>query len=211
MKLPGRRMMLPLTLAACVLMVWGCVEAGTGMRNAPGVQTLNKQTQKQEAQSVATATTVEAEASAVQIVEQEKIAAVKNVQTDATILALAEVEDPYALDLKPLTTPECGRCHFSVFTDIKDEGGKHQLDCTYCHEEFHTYKPGRNWADVVPACTTCHGAAHGESYMACLACHENAHAPISSMIGLDQLEPDCASATNLRGRSWCRIPARIPS
>ncbi|MDY0292376.1 MAG: hypothetical protein RBR02_08590 [Desulfuromonadaceae bacterium] len=207
MKLPGRRMMLPLTLAACVLMVWGCVEAGTGMRNAPGVQTLNKQTQKQEAQSVATATTVEAEASAVQIVEQEKIAAVKNVQTDATILALAEVEDPYALDLKPLTTPECGRCHFSVFTDIKDEGGKHQLDCTYCHEEFHTYKPGRNWADVVPACTTCHGAAHGESYMACLACHENAHAPISSMIGLDQLEPDCAKCHEPQGQELVQNPS----
>lgn len=200
-------MLLPLAMVACVLLVWGCVESGVGMRNSSGVQTLNKQTVETEAQKTTETATDESE-KAEEAAEQAKDEAVQEAQATAPTQAeMADVEDPYSLDLKPLSTPECGRCHFSVFTDIKDEGGKHQLDCTYCHEEFHTYKPGKDWAEVVPACNTCHGAAHGENYMECLTCHDNAHAPVASMIGLSQLEPDCAKCHEPQGQELAQNPS----
>ena len=207
MKMSGRRMLLPLAVIACALLVWGCVESGVGMNGAPGVQTLNKPASEPEVQKSTDETAEKAEKVVESTVEQEKENAVQEPQPALTPQEMAAVEDPYALDLKPLSTPECGRCHFSVFTDIKDEGGKHQLDCTYCHEEFHTYKPGKDWAEVVPACNTCHGTAHGESYMECLACHENAHAPVASMVELSQLEPDCAKCHEPQGQELAQNPS----
>lgn len=207
MKLSGRRMVLPIAMVACVLLVWGCVESGVGMRSTPGVQTLNKPVPESEASNSAEAATDKAEEVVEESVEEEEDAAEPQAQATPTMQEMATVEDPYSLDLEPLTTPECGRCHFSVFTDIKDDGGMHRLDCTYCHEEFHTYKPGKDWAEVVPACNTCHGAAHGESYMECLACHENAHAPVESMIGLSKLEPDCAKCHEPQGQELEQNPS----
>ncbi|MBN1930613.1 MAG: hypothetical protein JW786_03270 [Desulfobacterales bacterium] len=107
-------------------------------------------------------------------------------------VAVGKAENVYKLDIKALDTVDCARCHYSVFTDIKDNGGKHQLECRKCHERFHTYKPGTPWEDVVPKCTTCHGEIHGKDFLDCMACHTDAHMPISTMINIEALSKDCA-------------------
>ncbi|NWF75660.1 MAG: cytochrome C [Nitrospirae bacterium] len=96
--------------------------------------------------------------------------------------AKAEPVSPYAMEIKPLSTSECGRCHYSVFSQIKNEGGKHQLDCTQCHEKFHAYNPiKQNWKEIMPKCEGCHGLIHGEKFAACAQCHSNPHAPKTQM------------------------------
>ena len=205
MKHSGKNIVLLISMGVCAALVWGCVESGARMNGAAGVQTLKQQ----EALGVQTNERVEVEIPAPQQVE---VAAPqpepKPVPAAQPVVQKAPAGgSPYELDLQPLATSECGRCHFSVFTAIKDEGGKHQLDCTFCHEEFHTYKPGRNWAEVVPACNTCHGAAHGSNYLECLACHANAHAPVASMVNLGALEPDCAKCHEPQGRELAQNPS----
>ena len=70
---------------------------------------------------------------------------------------------PYDVELKPLTPADCGRCHASIFNTIKTEGGKHKIDCTKCHTQFHTYNPiKQNWNEIMPKCQTCHGLIHGQ-------------------------------------------------
>ena len=97
----------------------------------------------------------------------------------------------YQQPVKPLTTLDCAQCHMTVFTHIRDKGGKHQLHCAQCHETFHTWKPGREWQQVVPQCVNCHGEAHGPNFKACLQCHLNAHAPVESLTDLKTLEKNC--------------------
>ncbi|MDD2388825.1 MAG: hypothetical protein PHP23_03725 [Desulfobacterales bacterium] len=104
--------------------------------------------------------------------------------------AEAEGPDVYRQEITPMTTGECARCHYSVFTDIRDKGGAHQLACAECHEIYHTYKPGKAWKDVVPGCGGCHGNEHGEALTDCLRCHENAHAPVKSLRS-DTMGGDC--------------------
>lgn len=212
MNYSGRKTVLAVALLACAALVWGCVETGAGIKGAPGVRTLKSQeynggpgsvstpTQQSPAEAAAPGSSFEVVARA----GQEPLIVIDPTKGEETAPAQESV---YDLDLKPLSTPECGRCHFSVFTAIKEEGGKHRLDCTYCHEEFHTYKPGKDWAEVVPACTTCHGAAHGQDYLDCLACHENAHAPVASMVALNQLEPDCAKCHEPQGQELALNPS----
>lgn len=86
-------------------------------------------------------------------------------------------KSPYEADIKPLTPDECARCHYSVFSQIKNEGGKHKIDCTQCHTKYHAYNPGKqNWAEIMPKCETCHGKYHGDKFVACMQCHAP-HAP----------------------------------
>ncbi len=87
----------------------------------------------------------------------------------------------YKQKIQPLTNRDCARCHFAVFTDIRDKGGAHQMVCMECHVTFHTRRPGKNWKDVVPDCADCHDLVHGANFPDCLRCHENAHAPIDSL------------------------------
>ncbi|BCA79345.1 cytochrome c [Desulfuromonas sp. AOP6] len=102
-----------------------------------------------------------------------------------------EAAGVYQQPVKPLTTLDCAQCHMTVFTDIRDGGGKHQLHCAQCHETFHTWKPGRDWQQVVPQCATCHGETHGPNFKACLQCHLNAHAPVKSLTDLKTLAKNC--------------------
>jgi hypothetical protein len=105
---------------------------------------------------------------------------------------VSEEVNVYKLKVEALTTLDCARCHYSVFSDIRDGGGKHQLQCRKCHQTFHIVKkPGRSLADVVPKCTSCHGEIHGGDFAVCLSCHQNAHAPIESMVNIDTLSRDC--------------------
>ena len=90
-----------------------------------------------------------------------------------------EMTSPYTLEVEPLTTADCGRCHTGVFRLIKEKGGKHQIDCRKCHVQFHVFRPGRgSYEAVLPNCETCHGAFHGDELLNCLACHKEAHAPL---------------------------------
>ena len=106
---------------------------------------------------------------------------------------VAEEEGPevYLQKIKPMTTLECGRCHYGIFTDIRDKGGRHQIPCVKCHKTFHTYMPGKFWKDVVPDCRTCHDEYHGRGFSKCFRCHENAHAP-SQSLNVHKMAEDCS-------------------
>ena len=84
----------------------------------------------------------------------------------------------YQQEIIPMTSAECGRCHTYHFGKIKDDGGKHQLDCSYCHEQFHAYNPKKNnWDAIMPKCQGCHDLAHGPDFPNCMECHHEPHAP----------------------------------
>ncbi len=94
----------------------------------------------------------------------------------------AKPKSVYDADVKPLTAEECARCHYSVFSQIKSEGGKHKIDCVQCHTVFHAFNPKKqNWDQIMPKCQTCHGNIHGEKFSGCDACHSNPHAPKTQM------------------------------
>ncbi len=83
----------------------------------------------------------------------------------------------YAVDPQPLTLDQCGQCHPVHFTDIRQQGGKHQFDCRECHTTFHAYNPRKNnFSAIMPDCTECHTLIHGDKHSQCLGCHSNPHA-----------------------------------
>ena len=114
-------------------------------------------------------------------------------QVDENVAATSdsEVATVYQQKVTPLTTLQCAQCHEPVFNKIRDNGGKHQINCRECHETFHAFRPGKKWQEVLPDCGTCHGEAHGAEFLACLSCHADAHAPIASLVNLTELEKGC--------------------
>ncbi len=98
----------------------------------------------------------------------------------------------YQQTVPEMTTLECARCHYQVFVTIRDRGGRHQLECRECHLRFHSFKPGLAWEERVPSCRQCHDPVHGAAFVKCLACHREAHAPLESMVGAEQLAGTCA-------------------
>lgn len=101
-------------------------------------------------------------------------------------------KSPYEMDIKPLTPEECARCHYSVFSEIKNEGGKHKIDCVQCHTVFHAYNPKKqNWDQIMPKCQTCHGNYHGEKFPVCGDCHSNPHAPKTQMAMTPEFAKAC--------------------
>ena len=103
-------------------------------------------------------------------------------------------EDIYSQDIKPLTTRECARCHYSVYLSIKNGKGAHRKDCMFCHETYHSFQRGLTWDERVPHCQNCHDLPHGDSkeMTACLKCHSNAHAPLASL-KMESIEPFCTT------------------
>lgn len=105
---------------------------------------------------------------------------------------------PYDIELKPLTTAECGQCHFSIFQTIKKEGSKHQINCVRCHTQYHVYNPRKqNYDQIMPKCASCHvstsgGPFHGENkeLTPCLTCHADPHKPMA--ISMSDVEASCA-------------------
>jgi len=103
----------------------------------------------------------------------------------------SEATNPYAGVVQPLTTAECGQCHFSYFQAIKTEGGKHQIDCVQCHTIYHAYSPRKqNYDQIMPKCEQCHvstggGPFHGNEarLIPCLNCHTNPHTPLNIPMG----------------------------
>jgi hypothetical protein len=83
----------------------------------------------------------------------------------------------YATDPQPLTITQCGQCHPSYFSNLKNNGGKHRFDCRDCHQAFHTYNPSKGgWDALMPKCGSCHNLPHGAAVKDCASCH-NPHFP----------------------------------
>lgn len=105
---------------------------------------------------------------------------------------------PYEMKVEPLTTAECGQCHFSYFETISAQGGKHQIDCVQCHTVYHAYSPRKkNYDQIMPKCSSCHLNERGEpfhgkdkSLTPCLNCHADPHKPLQ--IPASEVEPLCA-------------------
>lgn len=104
-----------------------------------------------------------------------------------------EAPSLYTLEVQPLRPDECGRCHVTIYNVIKTDGTKHRIDCTKCHTQFHVYRPGRvQYEDILPKCETCHGQIHGATFVKCLDCHTEAHAPLKLPAPSD-MEAQCAT------------------
>lgn len=98
----------------------------------------------------------------------------------------------YSAEVTPLTPAECGRCHSSIYYQLRNEGGKHQLECTKCHAKFHAYNPiKQNWKEIMPKCQTCHGLFHGDKVTSCGECHSEPHAPKKQIAASAELAKMC--------------------
>lgn len=87
----------------------------------------------------------------------------------------------YDQNIRPLALQQCAQCHIAVFRKLKANGKRHQKECTFCHEVYHTYAPGKvEYKDAIPKCIDCHGHPHGEAELVtkCSNCHSNAHTPV---------------------------------
>jgi len=87
----------------------------------------------------------------------------------------------YDQQVEPLSMKQCAQCHIGVFTLLAARGTRHQLECTFCHQQYHTYAPGKvEYREALPQCIECHGRPHGdeEAVRNCSACHSNAHTPL---------------------------------
>jgi len=114
-------------------------------------------------------------------------------QPETAVQQEAKPISPYALEVKPLGPAECGRCHSSVYNQIKNEGGKHQIECIQCHVKYHAYNPKKqNWEEIMPKCQICHGLIHGDKFADCMSCHSNPHAPKTQMIMAPEMAKVCA-------------------
>ena len=121
----------------------------------------------------------------------------------------------YMREIEPLTPVECGRCHNNQFTWLQKKGGKHQFDCTNCHDQFHTYNPRKgNWDEIMPKCQNCHDLPHGVSFPACIECHQQPHAP--KEILFEKLEQElegkegvvvCAACHTKQGTEFATYPS----
>ena len=89
-----------------------------------------------------------------------------------------QVAELYLKKPKPLTPIQCGQCHMSLYMLVRKEGGRHQIECTKCHTQYHVYNPiKQNWSEIMPKCQRCHGLFHGETLPKCMECHIEPHAP----------------------------------
>ena len=97
---------------------------------------------------------------------------------------------PYAgVEIIPLKPEECGQCHTRIYYLLKNDGGKHRIDCKQCHVQFHIYRPGKTpYKEVLPKCATCHEQPHGPELTQCTTCHQQVHTPLKIPAGrlLDQ-------------------------
>jgi len=104
---------------------------------------------------------------------------------------------PYEMEIKPLTTVECARCHNSIFEVLKKTGGKHRIDCVRCHTKYHAYNPRKqNYDEIMPKCSSCHvsksgGPFHGDNkkLIPCLNCHVDPHKPLA--IPMSNIDTSC--------------------
>ncbi|MHB8810525.1 MAG: cytochrome c3 family protein [Desulfobulbaceae bacterium] len=127
-------------------------------------------------------------------------------------------QDLYSRAIAPLTAEECGRCHSYQFKWLKEKGGKHQMDCTTCHEQFHAYNPRlQNWDAIMPKCQGCHEMPHGKDFAACMECHQQPHAPkVIQFATLEKQVPGpgkqtvvtCAVCHKNEGNEFAKFPSK---
>ncbi len=127
--------------------------------------------------------------------------------------AAPETEEPpqgeavYEQEIPEMTTLECAKCHPEAFRTIRDQGGQHQIECQECHTTFHSFKRGLSWEERMPACSACHDAVNGESFPECYSCHRNAHAPVASLAGVDQLAGQCTTCHGAAAETITQHPS----
>jgi len=114
----------------------------------------------------------------------------------------------YVEELKPLTPAQCGQCHMPIYTLIRKEGGKHQILCTQCHQQYHVYNPiKQNWSEIMPKCQRCHGLFHGETLPKCMECHIEPHAPKKIPMST-VLEDNCLTCHPKVGDEMNKFPSK---
>jgi len=110
-----------------------------------------------------------------------------------SVAGTATATDIYQQAVPEMTTMECAKCHVQVFETLRDGGGLHQQECRDCHAKFHTFAKGTPWEERVPSCASCHEHPHGDELVVCLDCHQNAHAPVTSLVVAEALSGMCGS------------------
>ncbi len=131
--------------------------------------------------------------------------------TTNTTAASAKEGGIYDINVKPLTTADCARCHIAQFMRIKKYGAKHRsVACTDCHEIYHAYNPlKKNYAKIMPKCSSCHDEPHGKNKAVqnCLACHKDPHAPIVSLPDPSDMESECRICHSKVAREMKKYPS----
>ena len=95
------------------------------------------------------------------------------------------------IEIEPLRPEECGQCHSRFYYMIKNQGGRHRIDCRQCHVQFHIYRPGKvPYKEILPKCEACHEQVHGEELTQCTGCHSEVHTPMDIPVG-PALEHGC--------------------
>jgi len=116
---------------------------------------------------------------------------------------------PYELTPTSLGFEECIKCHSTLFKELKEKGGKHQRDCTFCHKQFHVYSPKRqNWEEIMPKCQTCHGLKHGEKFSECLQCHADPHAIKEKMKVTAEFAKQCSQCHEKFGEEMAKYKSK---
>ena len=119
-------------------------------------------------------------------------------QAEAAGVMTAAAETPlYERDIQPLSTEQCAGCHLSIFRKIKQDGGRHRIECSRCHTQYHAYNPGKdNYAEIMPKCGGCHSDAAGGPFhgndpalTGCAECHGDPHRPL--VIPMAAIEGRC--------------------
>ena len=90
----------------------------------------------------------------------------------------------------------CGKCHFTAFDLMSQEGGKHNKGCTFCHFQH----------GIKPKCTQCHGLIHGTQIQDCKNCHDE-HAPLR-VLSSSTLEEYCTRCHPHQMGEFSNYPGR---
>ena len=92
----------------------------------------------------------------------------------------------YVSSPQPMTPVQCGQCHESHYTRLKEDGGRHRFDCQGCHRVFHAYNPTKgieSYRELMPKCSMCHDLPHGKGVTDCAGCHNDPHAIKKPVMG----------------------------
>jgi hypothetical protein len=123
--------------------------------------------------------------------------------------AEAKTSSLYAGEVTPMSPAECGRCHSSVYNLIKNDGGKHQIECVKCHTKYHAYSPVKqNWDQIMPKCQECHGLFHGQKFPVCAQCHAEPHAPKKQITASAELAKACGDCHDKVGAELQQNPSK---
>ena len=136
------------------------------------------------------------------------IACAQSAEKKAVKEESAEKRQLYAEKIKALTPAQCGQCHLPIYDLIQKEGGKHQFECTNCHQEYHVYNPlKQNYAEIMPKCQRCHGLTHGETLDKCSQCHVDSHSPKNIPMNTS-LEDGCLTCHPKPGDEMNQFPSK---